>query len=293
MSDLVITSTQETWLWIGTAGMALGAILILALGRGLGKHSHHAVTSFFVCAVAACFYLLMAQGQGDVIITAKDVALTPEGLAVDAESRLVYFARYLDWVVTTPLLLIGLLGVGLAAVKSAGEDVRQRTGLVAGVIGADILMIVTGLFGALSLDSTHKYVWFIVSCVFFLAVLFVVWGPIRTSAKAQGGGIAALYDKLLFILTGLWFVYPVLWLTSPAQFASRSTWSRSSTGFTSSNASWFRTSVVSRSRSRSPVSSAGRSRTCVMSGVFPRYPSHWKSRLARAKSPSWQTWSRM
>ena len=89
---------------------------------------------------------------------------------------------------------------------------RQRTGLVAGVIGADILMIVTGLFGALSLDSTHKYVWFIVSCVFFLAVLVVVWGPVRASAKAQGGGIAALYDRLLFILTGLWFVYPVLWL---------------------------------------------------------------------------------
>ncbi len=212
MSDLVTTSTQETWLWIGTAGMALGAILILVLGRGLGKHSHHAVASFFVCAIAACFYLLMAQGQGDVIVTAKDVVLTNEGLAVDVESRLVYYARYIDWAFTTPLLLIGLLGVGLAAVKSAGEEVRQRTGLVAGVIGADILMIVTGLFGALSLDSTHKYVWFIVSCVFFLAVLVVVWGPVRASAKAQGGGIAALYDRLLFILTGLWFVYPVLWL---------------------------------------------------------------------------------
>lgn len=212
MSDLVTTSTQETWLWVGTAGMALGAVLILILGRGLGKHSHHAVASFFVCAIAACFYLLMAQGQGDVVVTAKDVVLTPEGLAVDVESRLVYFARYIDWVVTTPLLLIGLLGVGLVAVKSAGEEVRQRTGLVAGVIGADILMIITGLFGALSLDSTHKYIWFIVSCVFFLAVLVVVWGPVRASAKAQGGGVAALYDKLLFILTGLWFIYPVLWL---------------------------------------------------------------------------------
>lgn len=212
MSDLVITSTQETWLWVGTAGMALGALLILVLGRGLGKHSHHAVASFFVCAIAACFYLLMAQGQGDLIVTAKDVSLTPDGLAVEVESRLVYFARYIDWVVTTPLLLIGLLGVGLAAVKSAGEEARQRSGLVAGVIGADVLMIVTGLFGALSLDSTHKYIWFVVSCVFFLAVLIVIWGPVRASAKAQGGDVGALYDKLLFILTGLWFIYPVLWL---------------------------------------------------------------------------------
>jgi len=212
MSDLLITSTQETWLWIGTAGMALGAVAILVLGRGLGKHSHHAVTSFFVCAIAACFYLLMAQGQGDVIVTAKDVSLTPAGLAVDVESRLIFFARYIDWIVTTPLLLIGLLGVGLAAVKTAGEKVRQRTGLVAGVIGADILMIVTGVFASFSLDSTHKYVWFTVSCVFFLAVLYVIWGPVRASAKAQGGGVGALYDKLLFILTGLWLVYPVLWL---------------------------------------------------------------------------------
>ncbi len=212
LEDLMVTSHQETWLWIGTIGMALGAIAILALGRGLGNHAHHAVASFFVCAIAACFYLLMAFGQGDVIVTADKLTITPVGIVETVEARLVYFARYIDWVITTPLLLIGLLGVGLAAVNQAGEAVRERTGLVAGVIGADILMIVTGLFGALALDSTHKYVWFAVSCVFFLGVLYVVWGPVRASAKAQGGEIAALYDKLLYILTVLWFIYPILWL---------------------------------------------------------------------------------
>jgi len=212
MSDLVTTSTQETWLWIGTIGMAIGAYAIYFLGRGLGKHFHHAIVSFFVCAVAAIFYLLMAQGQGDLIVTSTGVSLTPDASSVDEGSSLVYFARYIDWIVTTPLLLIGLLGVGLAALRSAGEEARQRKGLVAGVIGADILMIVAGLFGALSLDSTHKYVWFTISFIFFLAVLRVIWGPVRASAKAQGADVAALYDKLLFILTGLWIIYPVLWL---------------------------------------------------------------------------------
>ncbi|MFZ9668625.1 MAG: bacteriorhodopsin [Solirubrobacterales bacterium] len=210
LENLEVTSHQETWLWIGTVGMALGAIVILALGRGLGKHSHHAVASFFVCAIAACFYLLMAFGQGDVIVSPNDLFLTPIERIEDA--RLVYFARYIDWVFTTPLLLIGLMGVGLAALNQVGEAMRERAGLVAGVVGADILMIVTGLFGALSLDETHKYVWFAVSCVFFLGVLFVVWGPVRASAKAQGGEIGALYDKLLVILTVLWFIYPILWL---------------------------------------------------------------------------------
>lgn len=212
MTDLMQTSTQETWLWIGTIGMALGALVILALGRGLGKHSHHAVASFFVCAIAACFYLMMALGQGDLIVVADKVTLTSVGLVEQTEARLVYFARYIDWVFTTPLLLIGLMGVGLAAVRQAGEEVRQRNGLVAGVIGADILMIVTGLFGALSLDNTNKYIWFVVSCLFFLGVLFIIWGPIRASAMAQGGEMGALYQKLLLILTVLWFIYPVLWI---------------------------------------------------------------------------------
>lgn len=212
MGALLQTSSQQTWLWIGTIGMAIGAIAILSLGRGLGRHAHHAVASFFVCAIAACLYLLMAQGQGDVVVSNAKIAITPQGFAGVGDVRLVYFARYIDWVITTPLLLIGLLGIGLAAVKESGEAVRARTGLVAGVIGADILMIITGLFGALSLDDGHKYTWFVVSCLFFVGVLVVIWGPVRSAAAAQGGATAALYGRLLGILTVLWFIYPVLWI---------------------------------------------------------------------------------
>lgn len=206
-----MSSSQQTWLWIGTAGMALGALGIQIVGHGM-KQSHHRVTSFFVCAVAACLYLLMAQGQGDIIVSKATLALTPLGVGADISAKLVYFARYIDWIITTPLLLIGLVTVGLRPLSGGGEQTRERLGLVAGIVGADILMILTGLFGALSLDSTHKYVWFIVSCGFFLAVLALVWGPVRSAAVEQGAQTAALYNKLLGILTVLWFIYPVLWI---------------------------------------------------------------------------------
>ena len=71
-----MTSSQETWLWIGTGGMALGALAIQVVGHGM-KESHHRVTSFFVCAIAACLYLLMAQGQGDIVVSKASLALTP------------------------------------------------------------------------------------------------------------------------------------------------------------------------------------------------------------------------
>ena len=209
--DTFMTSTQETWLWIGTGGMALGALAIQVVGHGM-KESHHRVTSFFVCAIAACLYLLMAQGQGDIVVSKASLALTPLGVGADVSAELVYYARYIDWVFTTPLLLIGLLTVGLKPLTGGGESGRERIGLVAGIVGADVLMILTGLFGALSLDSTHKYVWFIVSCGFFLAVLALIWGPVRAAAAEQGAQTAALYNKLLGILTVLWFIYPVLWI---------------------------------------------------------------------------------
>lgn len=212
MGDLVQTSSQEIWLWIGTIGMAAGAFAILAIGRGLGRHAHHGVASILVCAIAATLYLLMAQGQGDLIVSGSQIAITPEGITREGSAQFVYFARYIDWMVTTPLLLIALLGIGLVAVNDSAEAARERTGLIVGVIGADMLMILTGLFGALSLDDGHKYTWFALSCVFFVAVLVVIWGPVRKAAVAQGPATAALYAKLLGILTALWLIYPVLWL---------------------------------------------------------------------------------
>jgi len=210
MNALLQTSSQQTWLWIGTIGMALGAVLIYALGSK-GSH-HHRVASVFVCAIAACMYLLMAFGQGDLIVTQNNIFFTADGVLDVETASLVYWARYLDWVFTTPLLLIGLLTLGLRAVSGHGEAVRDRLGLIAGVIGADVLMIITGLFGALSMNSQHKYIWFAISCGFFLAVLAAVWGPVRAAAAEQGGGVAALYSKLAGILTVLWFIYPILWL---------------------------------------------------------------------------------
>jgi len=204
MTTNLLTSTQETWLWIGTIGMALGAVVIGLIGRGLGAQAHHAVASFFVCAIAACAYLLMARGQGDILVTQTDVLLTPIGGVVKSTDKVVFVARYVDWVVTTPLLLIGLIGV--AVKQGAGR------GLVGTAIGADVLMIVTGLFGALSINETNKYTWFVISCVFFLLVLAIVWGPVRAMAAEAGGETAALYSKLLAVLTALWFIYPVLWL---------------------------------------------------------------------------------
>lgn len=192
----MISSGQETWLWVGFGGMALGAIAIFLIGGRLRQEDrHHAVASFFVCLIAAMAYFAMANAQGLKVV----------------DGRTVFYARYVDWAFTTPLLLLGLLMIALPPVLR-GDDTRDRTSLIAGVLGADVLMIVTGVIAALTADDAVKYVWFVISCGAFVAVIALVYGPVRAAAQAQGEPIAGLFNKLAAVLAALWAIYPVLWL---------------------------------------------------------------------------------
>jgi bacteriorhodopsin len=189
-----LTSNQELILWLGTAGMAIGAVIIAALGFSLpNAERHHVTASFFVCAIAACAYLAMATGTG----------------AIEIAGQQVFYARYVDWVVTTPLLLLGLLTIGRAPLTGGGEAGRARNGLIGWVIGADVLMIATGLIASLRGDNSDKWIWYVISCVFFLLVLWALFSPVKAHLDAT---MKPLYTKLLDILTVLWFIYPVLWV---------------------------------------------------------------------------------
>jgi bacteriorhodopsin len=185
---------RDTWLYLGTAGMVAGAGAIVVVGRsGARDHRHHVLTSMWVCLLAATSYLAMSFGLG----------------TVEVGGREVYFARYLDWVITTPLLLLGLITLALPSITSHVQS-RDRTALVASIIGADVLMVVTGLIGVLASDKGARYTFFAVGCLFFAGVVYALWVPLYAAAKQAGNGEA--YRRLTSLLTGLWCIYPVFWL---------------------------------------------------------------------------------
>ena len=127
--------TEQTWLWIGFAGMALGAAIIFLQGsKKTPKEEMATILHGVVPVIAACSYFAMAVGQGSVI-RHSDV-----GAGFDYN---FYFARYIDWLFTTPLLLTAL---SLTAMHAQ----LRRPGLLLGLVLSDILMIVTALFFGLS-----------------------------------------------------------------------------------------------------------------------------------------------
>ena len=181
------------WLWIAFWGMTLGFIAIAAMGRSkAGQVTGSHVAHTFVPGIAAIFYLLMALGQGE--------------MTIEGGARVFYFARYLDWSVTTPLLLIGLAFTALG-------DLKGNTAVVAAAVGADIMMIVTGFFSGASPAGSHaKWAWYLISCGAFAAVYYVLWGPMLKLAKARSAQIGRVYTRNAAILSVLWLLYPVVFL---------------------------------------------------------------------------------
>lgn len=182
--------SENAWLWIGFIGMAIGAAVILfQMDRRTPGEEAHGVLHAIVPMIAAGFYLLMALNQGSVTID---------------NGREFLWARYADWSITTPLLLTALALTAL-------EDLRKRLGLFVGMIGADVYMILAGFAAGVSpTSSAEKWVWFLMSCGAFLAVYWVIWGPLRSEAERAGNG--TVFKRNAAILSVLWLLYPLVFL---------------------------------------------------------------------------------
>jgi bacteriorhodopsin len=84
------------FLLIGFLGMFIGSIVFFYMGisRKVNTVSH--VLTFFIAAVASCSYYAMWAGLG---VEYKTTDTTP---------RVIFWARYLDWIITLPVIRLAL-----------------------------------------------------------------------------------------------------------------------------------------------------------------------------------------
>ncbi len=192
--------TEQMWLWLGFAAMSAGALVIFAVGgRRTPKEEMATILHGIVPIIAACSYFAMAVGQGSMLRHS-----TVAG-GIDYN---FYFARYIDWLFTTPLLLTGL---ALTAMHAG----LRRPGLLVGVVLADIMMIVTALFFGLSGVAWIKWTWFAISCGAFLAVYYVIWDGLKAEADVQREDVRATFMRNAGLLSVIWFIYPIVLLVDP------------------------------------------------------------------------------
>jgi sensory rhodopsin len=183
------------WAWLGVLAMGAGTIppLWAWFSRSSETGESHAVyylTLAGVTGVAALAYLAMALDVGTVSVSAGDLEVV----------------RYVDWLVTTPLLILYL---GLLA--------RPSRRVLVGLIGVDVVIIAGGIVAAAT-AGTVSWVAFGVAGVAYLGLVYGLLVSLPRSASAEGDRIRAVFGTLRNITVVLWTLYPVVWLLAPTGF---------------------------------------------------------------------------
>jgi bacteriorhodopsin len=187
---------ESLWLWLGAAGMFLGMLAFIGMGWGERdpRRQEHYIITIFIPAIAFTMYLAMALGFG---LTSVSIA---------GETLPIYWARYADWLFTTPLLLIDLA----LLIGANRNEIATLVGLDVAMIGTGLLATLTGGEGGVLSAGAQRLVWWGVSTAFLLVLLYFLFGELARKADRSSAG--SLFSRLRGIIVVLWIAYPVLWL---------------------------------------------------------------------------------
>jgi bacteriorhodopsin len=197
-----VGDSGKTVLWIVFLVMLVSSAIFTLLGWSvpLGKRLYHTVTTM-ITIIAAISYFSMATGGAvgwhHVLLKHKH----DQGLPDTHQDlyRQVFWGRYVDWALTTPLLLLDL---GLLAGMSGGHILMA--------IAADVIMVLTGLFAAFPDTKSQKWGWYTISCVAFLVIIWHLAVNGRRAASAHGA-VGKLYTSLAVYTALIWTAYPIVW----------------------------------------------------------------------------------
>lgn len=185
--------SEATWLWIGTIGMILGTVYFGVRGRGSAdpeQQSYYIITTL-IPAIAATAYLAMATGWGVI-----SMPLSGTG-GVN-----IYWARYADWLLTTPLLIIDL-----TLVAGARKETIYR------LLVIDIIMILGGLAGSIMQQgAVVRIACWAVSTAAFIVLLYYLLGELSERARNRSTATGTVFKRLRNITLGLWALYPIVWI---------------------------------------------------------------------------------
>jgi len=131
------------------------------------------------------------------------------GYNLDTGESPVFF-RYVDWILTVPLMCVEFYLI----TKKAGA----KAGLLWKLIFASLVMLVTGYIGeAIYGRETQSWIWGLVSGLAYFYIVYLVWfGEVAKLAVNAGPAVAKAVRTLgWFVLVG-WAIYPVGYIAGTA-----------------------------------------------------------------------------
>lgn len=112
--------------------------------------------------------------------------------------------RFVDWLLTVPLLVAELIAV----MKFTPQ---RRTALTARLAVAAALMIALGYPGEIATTTGARVIWGVLSTLPFIYIVFELFFGLRSAVKQEEGQAKRLIDSVRWLLFMTWGFYPIVY----------------------------------------------------------------------------------
>ena len=178
------------WAAVGAVALALGTIpSVYYAVRDEQNRQYYGVLAA-ITGIATVAYALTSLGVGSIPVAGATF----------------YTPRYVDWLLTTPLLILYL-----TMLCKPGKQ------LYALLIGTDVALIVLGV-AAIFTQGVLSLTLFSLGGVAYLALAYLLVTELPKRASFASERVGMVFAKLRNVTVVLWTLYPVVWLLAPVGF---------------------------------------------------------------------------
>jgi bacteriorhodopsin len=178
--------------------LATTVYTLVSQNRVLPKYRNALVMSSMVTFIAAYHYYRIFNSFSEASV---NQAVNVSG----AQGSFNEAYRYVDWLLTVPLLLVEVIAV-LALAAAVAKSLIMR------LVPASAAMIALGYPGEISSDQNTQVLYGVLSTIPFLYILYVLFVELTKSLDRQPAGVAETVGRLRLLLIGTWGVYPIAYI---------------------------------------------------------------------------------
>lgn len=210
MEEITLTGMQHDLMYnlisMTLAVMVGGFIFFLASTRRISrKHQASMIISAVIVAIAAYHYsrILVNFEEASTLLAGGGYVFSRE-VFNDAY-------RYVDWIITVPLLMVELV-----LVLDFEDTVKRKFIAKMGV--AAFLMIALGYPGEIATETSAIVMWGTLSTIPFLYLLYMLWSELGEAIKAESERVKILMRNTRLLILASWGVYPLAYLAPVVGF---------------------------------------------------------------------------
>jgi bacteriorhodopsin len=202
-TDVVLNADQWNLIYnvfsFGLVSMlACTVYTLVSQARVLPKYRNALVMSSMVTFIAGYHYWRIFNSFSEA----------STGTTVDASGKPGSFNeayRYVDWLLTVPLLLVEVVAV-LALAATVSKSLIMR------LVPASAAMIALGYPGEVATEPGDQILYGVLSTLPFLYILYVLFVELTKSLDRQPEGVVKTVKNLRLLLIATWGVYPIAYM---------------------------------------------------------------------------------